>query len=158
MANGLTVISRWLGLISSVCTVVLGIVHLVTIDASVRWPSGRNFIRDVQAETWRYPLFTFRPDPFFDIWTPFVFGVLGIMAHIRQFPTICKITGNFLRYFVFLFTSALFANLGYRGGLGIICGSVALLAALFALITFFACDDSACLDLSIGMKVRARNG
>eukprot|EP01056_Protomagalhaensia_sp_Gyna25_P003744 Protomagalhaensia_sp_Gyna_25__3743@NODE_3364_length_605_cov_3_858657_g2820_i0_p1_GENE_NODE_3364_length_605_cov_3_858657_g2820_i0NODE_3364_length_605_cov_3_858657_g2820_i0_p1_ORF_typecomplete_len165_score2_60DUF4818/PF16089_5/4_4e03DUF4818/PF16089_5/0_03DUF4818/PF16089_5/8_5e03DUF202/PF02656_15/19DUF202/PF02656_15/95RseC_MucC/PF04246_12/64RseC_MucC/PF04246_12/52_NODE_3364_length_605_cov_3_858657_g2820_i0111584 len=156
MADELNAVGKWIGLISSVLTLVLGFVHLVTIDASVKWPSGSNFIKDVQATTWRYPLFTFRPDAFFDIWTPFVFGVVGVMAHIKQFPNICKLTKNFLRYFVFLLVAALFANLGYNGGLGIICGSVTLLAALFAVIIFFVSDGNACLDLSIGIKLRAR--
>eukprot|EP01055_Gregarina_sp_Pseudo9_P000229 Gregarina_sp_Pseudo_9__228@NODE_1148_length_1837_cov_198_471079_g1074_i0_p3_GENE_NODE_1148_length_1837_cov_198_471079_g1074_i0NODE_1148_length_1837_cov_198_471079_g1074_i0_p3_ORF_typecomplete_len160_score11_81DUF4818/PF16089_5/4_8e03DUF4818/PF16089_5/0_17DUF4818/PF16089_5/4_4e03_NODE_1148_length_1837_cov_198_471079_g1074_i011091588 len=157
MANQLNVVGKWIGFISSVLTVVLGIVHLVTIDASVKWPPGSDFIKDVQASTWRYPLFTFRPDDFFDIWTPFVFGVVGVMAHIKQFPNICKITKNFLRYFVFLFVVALFANLGYNGGLGIIFGAVTLLGALFSLIIFFVSDGNACLDLSIGVKLHARN-
>lgn len=158
MANELNVVGKWLGLISSVLTLVLGIVHLVTIDASVKWPAGSDFIKDVQKETWRDRLFTFQPDLFFDAWTPFVFGAIGVMAHIKQFPNICKLTKNFLRYFVFLFIMALFANLGYNGGLGILFGSVTLLAALFALIIFFMSDGNACLDLSIGVKLRARNG
>eukprot|EP01053_Blabericola_migrator_P000194 Blabericola_migrator_1__193@NODE_1051_length_5591_cov_140_882513_g723_i0_p3_GENE_NODE_1051_length_5591_cov_140_882513_g723_i0NODE_1051_length_5591_cov_140_882513_g723_i0_p3_ORF_typecomplete_len158_score13_27Phage_holin_1/PF04531_13/34Phage_holin_1/PF04531_13/26Formdeh_trans/PF09163_11/1_5Formdeh_trans/PF09163_11/2_2e03DUF2231/PF09990_9/25DUF2231/PF09990_9/5_7e02FeoB_associated/PF12669_7/8_1e03FeoB_associated/PF12669_7/0_75_NODE_1051_length_5591_cov_140_882513_g723_i050355508 len=157
MAGELAVVAKWTGLISSVLTVVLGFVHLVRIDARVKWPSG--FIDDDQQGTWRAPLFTFQPDAFFDIWTPMVLGVMGIMAHIKQFPNLCAmLTKDFTRYFIYLLVTALFGNLGYNGGLGIIVGAVTLLAALFALISIFVDNSTACLDLSIGVKLRARNG
>eukprot|EP01056_Protomagalhaensia_sp_Gyna25_P000878 Protomagalhaensia_sp_Gyna_25__877@NODE_1422_length_1850_cov_541_589729_g1147_i0_p2_GENE_NODE_1422_length_1850_cov_541_589729_g1147_i0NODE_1422_length_1850_cov_541_589729_g1147_i0_p2_ORF_typecomplete_len158_score16_54_NODE_1422_length_1850_cov_541_589729_g1147_i06731146 len=157
MANELNLVAKWTGLISSVLTLVLGLVHIIKIDARVHWPNG-SFIDDNQAGSWRWPLFTFQPDRFFDIWTPFLLGLLGVMAHIRQFPNICKLTKDFVRYFIFLFIVALFGNLGYNGGLGIIVGSVTLLAALFVLIVIFVNNENACLDLSIGVSLRARNG
>ncbi|CDI78276.1 hypothetical protein, conserved [Eimeria acervulina] len=57
------------------------------------------------------------------------------------------ITGDFFRFFFWNLIMALFGNLGYAGGLGIICGSFTLLVAFFSLVCLCACNGSAKLNL-----------
>eukprot|EP00921_Rhytidocystis_pertsovi_P009991 GHVQ01015974.1.p1 GENE.GHVQ01015974.1~~GHVQ01015974.1.p1 ORF type:complete len:144 (+),score=9.76 GHVQ01015974.1:468-899(+) len=83
-----------------------------------------------------------------DVWTPFVFGMVTVMVNFNGFN--CNfITQNFGRLFLWLFITAMFANLGYAGGIGIIFGSYTLVVTLLALIANFICDGPACLEFAM---------
>lgn len=103
-----------------------------------------------------------------DSWSPFIFGAVGTMCHVKHFPALKAITKSYDRYLVrkqvkhhyvvqmFLFSMALFGSLGYEGGLGIIVGSIVLVASLFAVISFLIVkDDHASLELSLGFNAIA---
>lgn len=57
-ADDVKMITRWLGFISGVLTVVLGFIHIVNVEAHIEWPD--KFIEDINQYYWR-SLFTFRP-------------------------------------------------------------------------------------------------
>lgn len=146
-------LTSYLGLISSVLSMVLGIVHVCNVRARIHWPEYR-VIDDVQKYTWRMPLFTFTPDIFLDVWTPFFFGLIGTMAHISNFAAVRRMTHDYIHYLVFLLIQGLFANIGYDGGLGIIVSAVTFAAALFALVGWLMDKEApAHLALQIGVKI-----
>eukprot|EP01054_Gregarina_sp_Poly1_P004616 Gregarina_sp_Poly_1__4615@NODE_246_length_10752_cov_151_576135_g216_i0_p12_GENE_NODE_246_length_10752_cov_151_576135_g216_i0NODE_246_length_10752_cov_151_576135_g216_i0_p12_ORF_typecomplete_len151_score11_15SfLAP/PF11139_8/0_0069Colicin_V/PF02674_16/1_2Colicin_V/PF02674_16/6_1e03Colicin_V/PF02674_16/7_5DUF1700/PF08006_11/4e02DUF1700/PF08006_11/0_84CbiQ/PF02361_16/2_7e02CbiQ/PF02361_16/5_7DUF202/PF02656_15/19DUF202/PF02656_15/3_2e02_NODE_246_length_10752_cov_151_576135_g216_i082978749 len=145
--SGLQNISRWLGFVVGLLTLILGLVHFFDSKPRLRWPAGR-FRDDNNASSWRWTLFSFAPSIFIDNWTPAVFGVVGLVAHFGKHAGPCGfVTKDFLSYAIFLLIVALFANLAYNGGLGIIFSIVSFLATLLCFITAFSQQDSASLDL-----------
>ncbi|EZG50496.1 putative transmembrane protein [Gregarina niphandrodes] len=152
--NAVQAATSWIGFVASCLTLLLGIFHVCNVKARIKWPSG-SVIEDVQWSTWRAPLFTFTPDMFFDVWTPFFFGLLGCLAHLSQFSLVNRIAKDFIHYFVFLMIQGLFGNIGYDGGMGIIVSGFTFLAALFSLISFFMDQEAqASLNLNLGVDVR----
>ncbi|PFH34700.1 hypothetical protein BESB_067330 [Besnoitia besnoiti] len=146
-ADGLLVTTRWLGLISGALTLVQWCFLLPATNVHL---TVDGFLSDVNKANWRFALFSFVPEVFIDIWTPFVMGIISIMCHFNIYPIVfnCK---NFAVFFVWNFVQALFGNLGYCGGIGIITGSVSLLTALLSLICCFI-DKNA--DASLRMEGR----
>lgn len=137
--EGLLVATRWIGLITGALTLLQWCFLLPSKDVSLK--VGNDFIEDVNQLTWRGTLFSFVPDVFIDVWTPFVFGFISLLCHFNFYPITfnCK---NFCVFFLWNLVQALFANLGYSGGIGIIVGSVSLLAALLSLICFILNRDA----------------
>lgn len=154
MKSGSTLqtVTRWLCFIASILTAVLGVVHLVDSKARLHWPgSGQKFHDDaVNQVTWRYNLFTLMPTIFVDNWTPLVLGLAGTAAHFEDVGHgISFLTKDFLTAAIFQLICALFADLAYNGGLGIIFSIFAFAASLFGFVTAFSDEDSASLELAI---------
>ncbi|PFH33110.1 hypothetical protein BESB_083090 [Besnoitia besnoiti] len=145
----LAVVTRWLGFISGVFTMSLWCFLLPTTKASISIP--HNFLDDVNRETWRLQLFSFSPDVFIDMWTPFVMGLAAVLCHFENF-NLSFITQDFMRFFLWNFILALFGNLGYAGGMGVVVGCVTLLTTFFSLICIFVCNGSAKLDIRFGKR------
>eukprot|EP01056_Protomagalhaensia_sp_Gyna25_P001945 Protomagalhaensia_sp_Gyna_25__1944@NODE_2035_length_1335_cov_382_981481_g1680_i0_p2_GENE_NODE_2035_length_1335_cov_382_981481_g1680_i0NODE_2035_length_1335_cov_382_981481_g1680_i0_p2_ORF_typecomplete_len163_score28_42Peptidase_U4/PF03419_13/0_084DUF3054/PF11255_8/0_17_NODE_2035_length_1335_cov_382_981481_g1680_i0165653 len=139
---------KWCGLLGSGLTLLLGCLHIFLIGASIEWPQHRPITDDVQASTWRAPMFSLVPDILLETWTPFVVGLLGILAHFRDHRRLHFITESFVNYFVFNMFEGLFATIAYNGGIGILFSIVVWLAAFFSLCALIIDDGSASLDLN----------
>eukprot|EP00917_Polyrhabdina_sp_WS-2016_P031342 GHVP01066889.1.p1 GENE.GHVP01066889.1~~GHVP01066889.1.p1 ORF type:complete len:339 (+),score=38.97 GHVP01066889.1:490-1506(+) len=143
-------VARWLGFVASCCTISIGLARIFTSGASLSWPNN-NFTSDVNEVSWRFRLFTFAPDPFADVWTPMVMGVLGVFAHLKGLDRLEKITTfiskNFTHYFLWHFLSYMFGGIGYQGGWGIIFSIPSILAAILSFALIFFHNVSAKLDL-----------
>lgn len=149
---------RWMGFVTSGCLLVLqGIIHLTNSNASLHFD---DWWGDPNASSWRYSLFTFVPDTFADKWTPFVFGVVGVFAHLKQVPVaesyVRRIAANSVNYLFFNVLAALFGSIGFDGGLGIIIGSTILLTALLCLINVFM-ERDANLSLDLDLTCSAKS-
>ncbi|KAL8273402.1 hypothetical protein Esti_002647 [Eimeria stiedai] len=141
----LATVTSWMGLMAGVMTLILWCFLLPASKVRLSIAPD-NFLSDVNETRWRQALFSFTPDVFVDLWTPFVFGAVSVSAHFNNFD-LHMVTGDFFRFFLWNLVMALFANMGYAGGLGIICGSFTLLVAFFALVCLCACNGSAKLNL-----------
>eukprot|EP01053_Blabericola_migrator_P004615 Blabericola_migrator_1__4614@NODE_2448_length_2743_cov_122_730942_g1532_i0_p3_GENE_NODE_2448_length_2743_cov_122_730942_g1532_i0NODE_2448_length_2743_cov_122_730942_g1532_i0_p3_ORF_typecomplete_len120_score17_60SNARE_assoc/PF09335_11/0_11_NODE_2448_length_2743_cov_122_730942_g1532_i015061865 len=91
---------RWTGFIGSILTFILGCLHIFLIGASIEWPYNRPITDDVQAETWRRAMFSLVPDILLETWTPFVVGLIGVLAHFKDYKRCKFITESFVNYFV----------------------------------------------------------
>eukprot|EP00922_Rhytidocystis_sp_ex-Travisia-forbesii_P006919 GHVS01010117.1.p1 GENE.GHVS01010117.1~~GHVS01010117.1.p1 ORF type:complete len:180 (-),score=30.30 GHVS01010117.1:242-781(-) len=147
LAELLAAATRWLTFIAGVCTMVLGFWSVCEKHVSLE-VDDTGFTNDVNKYTWRIALFSFTPHVFVDVWTPMVMGLLTTIIHFPSFH-IDILSQNFWRMFLWLFITAMFGNLGYVGGIGIIVGSITLLADLFCLITAFFHEGPACLELTL---------
>lgn len=146
-------VAKWTGLVGSLLTFVLGIVHICDITARIYWPSNVGFITDVNRLTWRDPLFTLNPIVMLDVWTPFIFGAMGLLAHTEKAKRLEVVTESFLNYFIFNMICGLFATIGYNGGLGIIFCIPVFLAALFSgIVLIMQKDANASLKLNNKFK------
>merc|ERR1712061_899436 len=106
-------IASIVALIASVFTLVNAIIYLIQKleDITVEF-SDCGIIEAECNRIWR-SFFTFRPEIFFGLWTPFVFGFLGVIVHVSGLRVV--FTQNYLLYAVFMVVNALFANIGYVG-------------------------------------------
>eukprot|EP01054_Gregarina_sp_Poly1_P000992 Gregarina_sp_Poly_1__991@NODE_1241_length_4666_cov_269_446184_g846_i0_p4_GENE_NODE_1241_length_4666_cov_269_446184_g846_i0NODE_1241_length_4666_cov_269_446184_g846_i0_p4_ORF_typecomplete_len156_score10_38_NODE_1241_length_4666_cov_269_446184_g846_i019332400 len=142
--------TRWLCLIASCLTVVLGIVHLIDTSPRLKWPTGKFHDDFTNMDRWRAQLFTFSPNVFVDCWTPLVLGLAGTTAHFDGVGGgIGFLTKDFLTAAIFQLICAFFADLAYNGGLGILFSIFAFAASLLGFVTAFTDEDSASLELSI---------
>lgn len=146
---------KWLGFLGSCLTLVLGCLHIFLIGATVHWPTGK-ITDDVQAATWRAPMFSLVPAVLLETWTPFIVGLVGIFAHFRDYKRCKVITESFVNYFMFNMFEGLFATIAYNGGLGIIFSVVVWLAALFCFCALLIDDGDASLDLNVKLSLKAR--
>merc|ERR1712228_592018 len=103
--------------LASCLTLILGMIHLgdKIENLSVEF-SDCSFVQEGCNAGWR-TVFTFNPNIFFDLWTPIVFGLVGIGLHCRFVHY--KIVWNYLMYALFMLVNALFANMGYCGQFGV---------------------------------------
>lgn len=105
------------------------------------------FTTDFNQYPWRFAMFSFVPDVFVDIWTPFVMGMISILCHFKEFnfDWMCR---TYVHFLVWNLTMALFGQIGYCGIIGIIASSFTFLCCLLCLIcAFLTKDRSAKLDL-----------
>jgi len=118
--------------IASVLTLLVGLIHFVqkAEDLDVNFSDCSFFQEDCNGG-WRN-VFTFRPNVFFDIWTPLVFGLLGIGLHCRF--VYYKIVLNYMTYAFFMIVTALFANVGYVGLCGVLAAAFSVACALVCVI------------------------
>lgn len=128
-------VTSWLGLICGVFTVIVWCFLLQTLKPKIM-VDKEDAINDVNKHYWRYTMFSFAPTVFFDIWTPFVMGFISILCHFQNFD-LTWMSKTYVHYFLWNFTLALFANIGYSGGIGIICSSFTFLCTLLSLICAF---------------------
>eukprot|EP00922_Rhytidocystis_sp_ex-Travisia-forbesii_P006233 GHVS01009033.1.p1 GENE.GHVS01009033.1~~GHVS01009033.1.p1 ORF type:complete len:179 (+),score=15.77 GHVS01009033.1:464-1000(+) len=147
----IAMVTRFLCLLSGVLTIILGFISIFTKSASLSVNMG--FADDANNRgSWRMALFSLTPSVFVDTWTPIVMGFVTTLVNFPSFN--CRmISGNFARMFVWLFVVAMFGNLGYSGGIGIIVGSFTFLADLFCLVTALLHDGPANLELSYNNKL-----
>eukprot|EP00914_Ancora_sagittata_P011236 GHVO01021865.1.p1 GENE.GHVO01021865.1~~GHVO01021865.1.p1 ORF type:complete len:140 (+),score=13.60 GHVO01021865.1:67-486(+) len=129
-------------------TVIVGVVRLFASGASIKIPDG-SFVDDINESTWRMTIFSFAPDVFADVWTPFVMGILGFAAHFQAWEKrLVWQTATYMNYGLYHAAVALFGCMGYSGGLGIICSAASWIVVLLSLIIYFWDDESACLRLN----------
>ncbi|KAH0471534.1 MAG: uncharacterized protein KVP18_003489 [Porospora cf. gigantea A] len=150
---------KWFGFVTSGCLLLIqGIVHLTNSHAHLNFNAWWN---DPNASSWRYALFTFMPDVFFDKWTPFFMGFAGLTMHLKQIPLLKtqlqRCTQNSICFFAWNLVAALFGSLGFDGGLGIVVGTSILLTCLLCLITVFL-ERDADMSLKLDLKCQARSG
>jgi len=83
-----------------------------------------------------YEVTSFAPASLAAMWTPTVFGIVGITFHWEplQIKALCC---NWARLMCFFVINAIFSNLGFAGRYGICSGFFSLLVALLALVTHF---------------------
>ncbi|OEH74308.1 hypothetical protein cyc_03609 [Cyclospora cayetanensis] len=137
-SNGAHILGRvtaWLGLLCGIFTIVVWGFLLSDLKPKIKVDKD-DAVKDINKYYWRETMFTFAPSVFFDIWTPFVMGLISILCHFSNFDLswMCK---TYAHYFIWNFVLALFGNLGYAGGLGIIASAFSLLTALLSLICAF---------------------
>merc|ERR1711920_201586 len=114
--------------LASILTLLVGIIHFVQKVEDLRVVfSDCGFFQEGCNAPWR-EVFTLRPNIFFDLWTPTVFGLLGIGLHCRF--VYYKIVYNYMTYAFFMAVTALFANIGYVGIFGVFCGMFSVACAL----------------------------
>lgn len=89
---------------------------------------GNWFTSDSCNRVWRQT-FTFRPQEFMDLWTPFFFGVVLLLQHLSPDLRTSWISGNWTKMAVYHTMMALWGCFGYGGNLGIIVGFSAVCAA-----------------------------
>ncbi|OEH77970.1 uncharacterized protein LOC34620838 [Cyclospora cayetanensis] len=140
----LVTVTRWVGFVSGVLTIILWCFQLSSTSASIS--IGSDPLADVNKATWRMQLFSFVPSVFIDVWTPFVMGAMTLMSHFASFH-LDYLTVNFAHYFIWSMLMALFGNIGYAGVVGIVVASVTLLAALLSLICVVMYKGTASLKL-----------
>eukprot|EP00389_Voromonas_pontica_P000100 GDKH01000151.1.p1 GENE.GDKH01000151.1~~GDKH01000151.1.p1 ORF type:complete len:155 (-),score=33.46 GDKH01000151.1:310-774(-) len=143
--------TRVVGFVGGLLTFSVGLVHLfVNAGVALRWPSrGADFVQDVNAASWRHALFSLDPAIIADAWTPFFVGLIGMVVHFASFHS-KLLTGNFLRYGVFLLFTVFWANFAYAGGWGIVVGAWNLLGVLLCLVSHAAHKGhEASLDLRV---------
>jgi len=111
------------------------------VGGSLVWMNGDNPVSDYN-KLWR-TIFTFNigfndsgPVGFIDVWTPFVFAMLGLLVHFGF--EIKIISESWMQVFFFYLASAMFAQYGYAGNMGIFWGMWTSVAFLpFVLICPF---------------------
>ncbi|KAH0476068.1 MAG: uncharacterized protein KVP18_001538 [Porospora cf. gigantea A] len=85
-----------------------------------------------------------------DNWTPMLFGLSGVAAHIKRFKTTRGITNDYGSYLCFVVISALWASMGYVGNFGFIVGMFELLTGLFCVVGLLMDQDgSPFLDIEL---------
>ncbi|KAL8443300.1 hypothetical protein Emag_005947 [Eimeria magna] len=156
MADGKRMFAKatsWLGLFCGVFTIIVWCFLLKALSPKIKVDKS-DALSDINKGFWRSAMFTFAPSVFFDIWTPFVMGCISVFCHFRQYSLgwMCR---TYLHFFVWNFALALFGNIGYAGGVGIICSAFSFLCALMSLICIFiARDQSPSLELQMPERLR----
>eukprot|EP01069_Polyplicarium_translucidae_P004540 Polyplicarium_translucidae@DN2601_c0_g1_i2.p1 len=142
-------VTSWTGLTAGALAVIVGLLRIFDSGAKLEWPT-EYFAHDVNRPLWRATVFSFAPEVFADVWTPFIMGGLAIAAHFKSWKDFAWWhNSTYLYMLVFHTAMACFGMMGYVGGLGIIFGVAAWLAVLLSLIVYFWCDDNACLELRL---------
>eukprot|EP00922_Rhytidocystis_sp_ex-Travisia-forbesii_P027971 GHVS01041049.1.p1 GENE.GHVS01041049.1~~GHVS01041049.1.p1 ORF type:complete len:354 (-),score=79.43 GHVS01041049.1:600-1661(-) len=177
-------VTLWVCFTSSLLTILLGFVVIFASGASIHWPttvaivdtvtlhssatpsfssfpssSSSAFLTDVNQLYWRQRLFSFTPSVLIDKFTPLLMGILSLLIHTHPFTyqPVRTLTLSFARLFGWTLCVALWGNLGYAGGLGIVVGTVTLLASLLCFISMWACDGPASLNLLRHTNLRRGN-
>ena len=91
---------------------------------------------------WRADVFTLKPDALVDLWTPFVLGVIGMLAYFGKPIEIFQTTWlNVLGFYLFV---ALYGQFGYAGNFGVFWGFWTTCGFLpFVIIGFFMIPSAA---------------
>lgn len=150
----LALVTSWIGFVAACLVATVGLGRVIASGAHLDWCN--KFVDDACNKwDWRMLLFTFVPDEFVDAWQPTVFAAIGILIHLRmskegnktsKVAVFCK---DWMRYFLFNLTMALFGCIGYVNGWGILCSIVVFVAALLSLICWFICEKPPPLDLDV---------
>eukprot|EP00922_Rhytidocystis_sp_ex-Travisia-forbesii_P070603 GHVS01105440.1.p1 GENE.GHVS01105440.1~~GHVS01105440.1.p1 ORF type:complete len:383 (-),score=124.58 GHVS01105440.1:801-1949(-) len=170
-------VTLWVCFASSLLTILLALVVIFASGASIHWPtpfaitstanhyqsggggglpssfpsssSSSAFLSDVNQMYWRSRLFSFTPSVLIDKFTPLLMGILSLLLHTHPFSSavVRSVTLSFTRLFAWTLCVALWGNLGYAGGLGIVIGTLTLLASVLCFISMWVCDGPASLNL-----------
>lgn len=133
VAQHFDIFARFSALAAGLLTAAVGVCRLLDSRACLRWPR-EDFLADVNAVIWRQRLFILGPAAMCDLWIPFVFGVASLYAHFEQLGP--SKANRCLIHSAWSIAQALFANLGYCGGLGIIAGALSAFAAGTSVVSF----------------------
>merc|ERR1711964_888266 len=82
---------------------------------------------------WR-DTFTFRPQQFLDLWTPFFFGTFLALQHLSPDLRSSMISGNWTKMALYHVIMALWGCFGYAGNLGIVIGFSSVFAGFLGFI------------------------
>jgi len=143
-------IVAWISMISSCLVLIVGLFRICASGAHVAW-NNNNATFDTNSLSWRMTLFSFDPNILADAWTPIIMGLVGIVFHLKNAPTLVEpLSKTYWRLFWYHLTMGLFGCIGYAGNLGIICSVVVFIACLLQLIAAVICGDKKpCLDLQV---------
>jgi len=72
---------------------------------------------------WR-KIFTFKPNDFLDMFTPVTLGAIELIQHLGPTYANAMISGTWIVRAIWLFALSLFAQFGYAGDLGVLCGYI----------------------------------
>merc|ERR1711920_675906 len=150
MASSIAQMGSSMCFLASLTTLVQGLIFLAQKlqDLSVEF-SACGFLEEDCNIAWRQ-FFTLRPDIFLDLWAPVLFGILGLSIHLASTDS-RRFVKNYVYYAVFMLTTALFANIGYNGQLGVfLAGYSAVCAAACAVARLTGEKDIYLLDLKKG--------
>eukprot|EP00755_Sulcionema_specki_P038311 Sspe_Gene.23579::Locus_9168_Transcript_1_1_Confidence_1.000_Length_619::g.23579::m.23579 len=111
------------------------------------WGEGDNEIRDNNGRNkWR-SVFTFVPDAFFDLWTPFIMGFITLCAFFFASTRIHTITDTWVRALVWHALVMLCGAFGYAGNYGIVLGFYLAFVGLLCLFNVFLTKEKPQMDL-----------
>jgi len=140
-------IAKWSGVLASVCAGVLFVFRVTAVGAHIKW-NRFDFLADDGRISWRSTLFSFAPSTFADVWTPFVFCVVGLSVHVDKMPFKVKsLQDGWGMFCVFHSLMAFYAGIGYAGNVGIILGSIQFVCAFIILGAVLLCDGETSLKL-----------
>jgi len=113
-------------------TLILGVIHLVykIENLSVEF-SDCSLIQEGCNQQWR-TVFILDPNIVFDLWTPTVFGLVGIGLHCRF--VYYKVVWNYVMFALFMIVNALFANMGFCGQFGVGVAAFSFASCLVCII------------------------
>lgn len=136
----------WIGFISGILSMIVSLFLMPSLGPRILMFEDQ-FTADFNQYPWRLAMFSFIPDVFMDVWTPFIMGMISIMCHFRvfHFDWMCRSYGRFLFWNLAL---GLFGQIGYCGIVGIIASAFSFLCSLLSLICVFTLkNESAKLNL-----------
>lgn len=140
---------RWIGFICAIITLGVSGFSIFGSGATLRWSQGK-FAED--NPQFRWALFTFKPSKFVDVWSPFVFAIIGILIHIKNAPyKFPYFTSSWIAYMIFHFLNAFFGVFGYAANIGIICGAICCVPIVLCLVAFFVCKDE---PIPLGLEIK----
>jgi hypothetical protein len=132
MSRSAGTVASCICLLASSVTLVVGLAHVVQKVENLHVEfSDCSFFHEDCNKGWR-EVFTFRPNAFFDLWTPTVFGLIGIGLHCNFVHN--KVVLNYLTYALFMLVTALFANIGYVGQFGVMTGALSFAGVIVCII------------------------
>lgn len=128
--------------IASLCTMALGIALLVQKIEGLKVRFEECEVLEAECDQqWRF-VFSLQPDVFLDLWTPTIFGVLGVSVHVNclRLNALCDrlLPTGYMQYAFFMLATALFGNVGYCGKLGVIFGAISGAACLACVLVRLA--------------------
>lgn len=150
MSNPLSIIAKVLLLLGGILTLATGIASLTENDdgRALKF-SGDDFINERYSASFRV-LWNIHPDTIGYYWSPTIFGILMIFTHFYDLQW-NFLFGSWIRVALIIPVIAIFCNIGYAGGLGIITGIFNLVAwILYVVLAIQAGDESPSLGISIG--------
>eukprot|EP00742_Colponemidia_sp_Colp-10_P004391 GILJ01004687.1.p1 GENE.GILJ01004687.1~~GILJ01004687.1.p1 ORF type:complete len:248 (-),score=33.26 GILJ01004687.1:148-813(-) len=121
------------------------------IGQGLTWQTGGDYLNDVNGpngSNWR-SVFTLNPNVIFDLWAPFVLGLISMACFIPAFRwnAICC---SWSRAFVWQLFVMLFGAFGYSGNFGIMIGFFIMVGNTLAFACAFVCpDEPCCFDIAI---------
>eukprot|EP00914_Ancora_sagittata_P005332 GHVO01010999.1.p1 GENE.GHVO01010999.1~~GHVO01010999.1.p1 ORF type:complete len:128 (+),score=9.28 GHVO01010999.1:175-558(+) len=108
--------------------------------------------------TWRFTLFSFVPEVFVDVWTPFVMGGIAMLAHFETWEKPLKWqTRSFINMGLYHCVTALFGCMGYAGGVGAVFCCFSWMVVFLGIVMYIWEDDDACLRLNWKFQAQARD-
>jgi len=121
--------------------------RVTAVGAYIKW-NNFNFLGDTGKLNWGAPLFSFAPSTFADVWTPFVFCVVGLSVHVEKMPFKVKcLQDGWGMFCVFHSFMAFYGGIGYAGNVGIILGGIQFVCAFIILGAVILCDGETSLKL-----------
>eukprot|EP00755_Sulcionema_specki_P028507 Sspe_Gene.90052::Locus_61683_Transcript_1_1_Confidence_1.000_Length_779::g.90052::m.90052 len=109
------------------------------IGKSLAWADTKHSVDDIN-QNWR-TVFTFVPGALADNWTPFIMGLMTLLAFFFERTHIKFIASTWARAFLWHLVVALWGNFGYAGNFGICIGFINSFVSLLCLINAFMSSE-----------------